>query len=307
MDPSNPLLIQKKRTKQELKRSIRIAVAKLRECEKEAIMEATSNNMEMFHKLIQRNRKKGNEFIQDLSMNSITYSGQNEVIQGIKEHFSKLATLDKNQLHRNKYHQLVEKEIVYINEMTKNQPIQPITEKELKDAINSINRRKSADYYNITIDHFLYSEDQIISILLLLINNIFRTGEIPDSLKIGLLSPIYKNKGSKHDATNYRGITVLPVLSKIIESIIKVRIQPNIQNMQNTSQRGFTKGASPRNAALPVEEAYGTFADEKNNGYLVLLDAKAAFDKVVHSHLFRRIYQAGIQNKTWSLISNLHQ
>jgi hypothetical protein len=191
--------------------------------------------------------------------------------------------------------------------MTKNQPMQPITEKELKDAINSINRRKSADYYNITIDHFLYSEDQIISILLLLINNIFRAGEIPDSLKIGLLSPIYKNKGSKHDATNYRGITVLPVLSKIFESIIKVRIQPNIQNMQNTSQRGFTKGASPRNAALPVEEANRTSADEKNNGYLVLLDAKAAFDKVVHSHLFRRIYQAGIQNKTWSLISNLHQ
>ena len=129
--------------------------------------------------------------------------------------------------------------------MTKNQPIQPITEKELKDAINSINRRKSADYYNITIEHFLYSEDQIISILLLLINNIFRTGEIPDSLKIGLLSPIYKNMGSKNDATNYRGITVLPVLSKIIESIIKVRIQPNIKNMQNPSQRGFTNGASP--------------------------------------------------------------
>jgi hypothetical protein len=178
--------------------------------------------------------------------------------------------------------------------MTKNQPIQPITEKELKDAINSINRRKSADYYNIMIEHFLYSEDQIISILVLLINNIFRTGDIPDSLKLGLLSPIYKNKGSKNDAINYRGITVLPVLSKIIQSIIKVRIQPNIQNIQNSSQRGFTKGA-PMNAAQPVEEAHRTFADEKNNGYLVLLDAKAAFDKVMHSHLFRRIYQAGIQ------------
>ena len=139
------------------------------------------------------------------------------------------------------YHQLVEKEILYINEMAKNQPI------KLKDAINSINRRKSADYNNITIEHFFVFRRpdyiQIISILLLLINCIFRTGEIPDSLKIGLLSPIYKNKGSKNDAINYRGITVLPVLSKIIESIIKVRIQPNIQNIQNPSQRGFTKGA----------------------------------------------------------------
>ena len=60
MDPSNPLLIQKKRTKQDFRRSIRIAVAKLCECEKETIMESRSNNMEMFHKLIQRNRKKGN-------------------------------------------------------------------------------------------------------------------------------------------------------------------------------------------------------------------------------------------------------
>jgi hypothetical protein len=40
--------------------------------------------------------------------------------------------------------------------------MQPITEKELKDAINSINRRKSADYYNITIDIFLFSSADVL-------------------------------------------------------------------------------------------------------------------------------------------------
>jgi hypothetical protein len=49
------------------------------------------------------------------------------------------------------------------------------------------------------------------------------------------------------------------------------------------------------NAAIPVEEAYKILTDEKQNGHLVLLDAKAAFDKVIHSHLFRRMYHAGIQ------------
>ena len=34
------------------------------------------------------------------------------------------------------------------------------------------------------------------------------------------------------------------------------------------------------NAALPVEEAYIILTDEKQNGHLVLLDAKTAFDKV---------------------------
>ena len=60
------------------------------------------------------------------------------------------------------------------------------------------------------------------------------------------------------------------------------------------------------NAALPVEEAYIILTDEKQNGHLVLLDAKAAFDKVIHSHLFRRMYHAGIQDKTWTIIKSLH-
>jgi site-specific recombinase XerD len=44
------------------------------------------------------------------------------------------------------------------------------------------------------------------------------------------------------------------------------------------------------NAALPVEEAYRILTDEKLNGHLVLLVAKAAFDKVIHSHLFRHMF-----------------
>ena len=76
--------------------------------------------------------------------------------------------------------------------------------------------------------------------------------------------------------------------------------------MKNPTQRGFTNGSSPMNAAIPVEEAYKILTDEKQNGHLVLLDAKAAFDKVIHPHLFRRMYHAGIQDKTWTIIKSLH-
>ncbi|VDI22546.1 Hypothetical predicted protein [Mytilus galloprovincialis] len=134
-----------------------------------------------------------------------------------------------------------------------------------------------------------------------------KEGDIPTILKIGLLSPVFKNKGSKNDALNYRGITILPVESKIIEAIIRDRIQPKVQKVQNPTQRGFTKGSSPMNAALPVEEMYRILPEKKQNGYLVLLDAKAAFDTVVHSHLFRRVYHAGIQDRTWTIIRSLHQ
>ena len=106
---------------------------------------------------------------------------------------------------------------------------------------------------------------------------------------------------------NYRGITVLPVINKIIETIIKNRTNHNILAIQNPIQRGFIKGSSPLNSALPVEETYIENADNKNECQLVLLDAKSAFDVVIHSHLMRRVYHAGIQDKHWSLINSMHQ
>ena len=62
---------------------------------------------------------------------------------------------------------------------------------------------------------------------------------------------------------NYRGITVLPVINKIIETIIKKRTSHNILAIQNPIQGGFTKGSSPLNSALPVEETYRENADNK--------------------------------------------
>jgi hypothetical protein len=82
------------------------------------------------------------------------------------------------------------------------------------------------------------------------------------SIEHNMCEPI---RSSMPPAPDYRGITVLPVISKIVEAVIRDRIQPLIHNMQNPTQRGFTKGSSLVNAALPVEEAYRILTDEKQN------------------------------------------
>ena len=74
---------------------------------------------------------------------------------------------------------------------------------------------------------------------------------IPDRLKVGLLTPlqIFKNGGEKTISTKYRGITVLPVIGKVIEAILRNRIQPMINDTQNPCQRAFTSKKSPLNSA----------------------------------------------------------
>ena len=117
---------------------------------------------------------------------------------------------------------------------------------------------------------------------------------------------MFKKKGKITDAKNYRGITVLPVLGKIIESVLSTRMREKTEPTHWLLQRGFIAKSSPLNAALIVEETRRNFEDEKKPLVLVALDAKYAFDVVDHKIMMRQLYHCGIDNKHWKMIDSLH-
>ena len=134
----------------------------------------------------------------------------------------------------------------------------------------------------------------------------FRTGCAPDCMKLGVLTPVFKRKGSNLDAKNYRGITITPTISKILEALIRERIKPVITENQNPLQRGFTEGSSPMNCSLILEEYIRNNKDSKMPTYIAFLDAKSAFDVVSHSSLLRKVYHLGIDGALWNIINSLH-
>ena len=52
-----------------------------------------------------------------------------------------------------------------ITEMSKEELILPVTDEEITTAIASINKRKSADFHNLTIEHILHAGENIITVL----------------------------------------------------------------------------------------------------------------------------------------------
>ena len=159
----------------------------------------------------------------------------------------------------------------------------------------------------MSIENILFAGNEFLNHLCTLINYIFSNRQIPDVIKTGLLSPVYKNKGDNHQSKNYRGIVVLPIFAKIIECIVRTDLKPLLLQNQSVLQRGFTENTSPTNAALIVEELYREFEDKNKLFYLALLDAKSAFDVVVLSILFRKLYVLGINPATWTVIDELHR
>ena len=143
--------------------------------------------------------------------------------------------------------------------------------------------------------------------LTLLVNSIFQLGKLTDVLKIGALTPIFKKKGSSSEAKNYRGITILPIVTKLVEVILRNRIQPLIEENQNNLQRGFTRHSSPMNCSLILKEVIREYRDLRKPLYLAFLGVKSAFDVVFHESLLRKLFHIGIEGNTWTLIQSLHQ
>ena len=61
----------------------------------------------------------------------------------------------------------------------------------------------------------------------------------------------FKNTGRSNDLKIYR-ITLTPILTKLIEAVLKSRIKPIVNKLQSPLQTGFTESASPIKCALLV-------------------------------------------------------
>ena len=193
--------------------------------------------------------------ISELDVNGATFKGK-EVIAGWKTHFQNLATPTDNINYDIHYMGHVQQDVDVIKDIcdSSTETLQAATSEELEKAIRSLNTGKSPDIYGVTAEHIIHAGPAIIEVLLLIYNAIFQLQTVPDILKIGTLTPVFKRKGSKLEAKNYRGITVLPVIAKLLELLLRSRLRDIIDRRQNPMQRGFTSHSSPLYCALLIEE-----------------------------------------------------
>lgn len=177
--------------------------------------------------------------------------------------------------------------------------LHPVTTTEIKQRLDSLNTKKiSPDipYYLIKI-----ASDVLTEPVTYIINESIKKGVVPDAFKISCITPIFKS-GDKTDPSNYRPISILPSLNKILERIIYDQILNYLDQHKilNNNQFGFRKNHSTELAILELTDNLRKSIDNKEITCGLFLDFSKAFDTVDHQILLSKLHKYGIRGNSYS-------
>ena len=167
------------------------------------------------------------------------------------------------------------------------------TEEDIRHKCTKLKCRKAVGVDGITGENLKYGGPVLHTCLSILFNSITTHKVIPDQLKRAVIIPI--PKGKNKDLTNkdnYRGISLLPVISKSYEQLLVEWFDDDVGSFHHL-QGAAQKKCSSVHSTLLLREVVHHNVSMGSNVYVTLCDARKAYDTVNYDCLFYQFYRMG--------------
>ena len=177
----------------------------------------------------------------------------------------------------------------------------PITIDDLRNIVFGMNCSSACGEDGVCMRLVRLSFDAIGAILLHLVNSSLSLSEVPLSWKHSLVFPIFKS-GDPADPSNYRPISIVPTIAKIVERTVHRQLYGYLSHnhLLSPCQHGFRPGHSTETALTSISDSILSANDRGEVSLLCLLDLSKCFDVIDHSKLLTKISAHGI-DPSWFL------
>ena len=129
---------------------------------------------------------------------------------------------------------------------------------------------------------------------------------VPRKWKRGLIIKIPK-KGNLRECKNWRGVTLLPVVSKILGRIVIDRIRMGIDRRLRTEQAGFGSGRGTTEHIFILRNVLEQVNEWQASHYINFIDFEKAFESMHRNGLCMIMDRYGILQKIINIVKALYE
>ena len=231
-------------------------------------------------------KTKSNKQITSLNINNQIETNPKTISDAFNKFFSTIAKdIDNKIIPTNKTHK------DYLNVSIVNSFfLTPVNHKELESLIKEMNTSKSVGPYSIPTNILKLSCSVLSKPLVKLINFSFSEGTFPNLLKFANVIPVFKN-GDNLDYNNYRPISLISNIGKLIEKIVHKRLYSFLEknSLLFKQQYGFRNKLSTNHTLIDITNRIQEACDNGQYARGIYVDFKKAFDKVNHNILLNKL------------------
>ena len=178
-----------------------------------------------------------------------------------------------------------------------------VDEAVIRKLLQKTNPRKATGPDSIPACILKDCASELAPILTIIFSKSLQEGKVSEDWRHANVTAIYK-KGTRHDAANYRPVSLTSLCWKLLEHVIISKTVNHLERYNILDDPGFRVKRSCETQILTLYHELAASLDKKIQTDMIILDFGKAFDRVPHQRLLKKVHHYGIRGTTYQWVSS---